>query len=577
MQGYRAASATVDGVKLDFEDLVAAGHFDLSTNSWVSLPTNTDGDTVPIQIGIIRGDANKNPELYTGEYVITWEGEGTVDFSFGAKGLVTTRTANRIETSYTAQDARWTGLRITAIDAGGLRNVQAYRLAEESALNAGQVWSSHWLDFISGYEVVRFMDIALTNNSRIRKTAQIAVESDLYWNASTSDDMPVERARSFPIELKLRACVQTGCAAWINMPAMMGAPDVFDTRDYIEQISANDVHFLRDRAAAHTDEIIASDEIRKWADRTVAALIAENYPENRPIYLEVGNEIWNFGGPFARATHYMWGLTQGLGLDGSTAGLPRTEIRGGYGYMSAKLAHEFERALAAAGRDQSFKIVIGTHTAFVERTGWALEGAAHYFTQNGLSQRDWMEKLSVATTSYYNGGFHFRSPQNGVAQDMFNLGDRTGWLAEWRARLNNNQDAFSAFIMDHLLNGPETVNGTKAWIVERTRRHKEIAADFGAGYLGQYEGGSHDTLDRDLRNDAQALAFYRDFRQSDNAARVQREVYEALIEETPGAIISDFTRFCSDANDPKTPWCEQTTSQATPLTQTLNSFMLTAN
>ncbi len=562
---------------MGFEELVEAGHFDLATNSWVSLPRNAAGETVPIQIGIFRGDANNNPALYAGDYVISWEGDGAVDFAFGARGLVRRITSNRIETTFTDQDARWSGLRITEISGGGVRNVQAFRLDEEDQLNAGQVWSSHWLDFISGYEVVRFMDIALTNDSRIRKASQIALESDIYWNASTNAVMPSERRRGFPIELKLRACVQTGCIAWINMPAMMGAPDVFDTADYIEQISANGTNFLRDRANAHTDEIIASNEVRRWANRVVAALDAENYPVDRPIYLEVGNEIWNFGGPFARATHFMWGLTQGLGLDGSQPGLPATEVRGGYGYMSAKLAHEFERALAAAGRSQEFKIVIGTHTAFVERTGWALDGAAHYFSQNSLAHNDWMSKLSVATTSYYNGGFHFRSPQGDIAQDMFDVGDKARWLANWRSRLSAGASRFSAFITNHILNGPSTVNGTKAWIVDRTRRHKEIAAEFGAGYLGQYEGGSHDTLDRALRSDSQALQFYQNFRQGDDAARIQREIYEALIEESPGAIISDFTRFCSNANDPATPWCEQTGLASTPLTRTLDSFTIPNN
>lgn len=558
-QGYGAFNAELNGRKLDFEDLVQSGAFDLRTQTFTRLPNGA-----PITLGLMRGSAGDYPEFYAGKWVVTWEGDGDVDFSFGRPRNVDRVSKNRLEVTFSDRDANWNGLRITRIGDRGVRNVRAFRADDEAALNAGEVFAPRYKDFVSRFKVLRMMDVNQTNSSGIRRTDQIADEDTIVWAADAKARMPAAFKRGFPLRPQFDLAADTGVALWLNAPPMLGAPAIFDTKPYFEEITVKnakgeDVPILRDRARAHIDDIFFSGEFSRYADEVVRALIESGYPEDRLFYLELGNEIWNYGGAFAKPTHYYWGVTLGL-KDGG-------DMRFGYGYLSARLAHAFDDALRKAGRRQAYKLVIGAHTAYLERTARSLNGVKAYLEDHNLDAEKWMPNFAVATTSYYRGGFHFI--ERGGFLDAENPDD---WRGRWLSELRRSPQALAARIEDHILNGPETVNGTLAWVLDRKRRQRAIALEYGASYIGDYEGGSHDTLDRRLRDVPEALAFYKDFMGSARAARIQKGVNDAVLREFPDAMISDFTRI-GEPNDPSNPWIEQMWDRPTPVSEVLDSYL----
>lgn len=558
-QSYRAFGANVGSEKLTFDDLVARGHIDPATNTFTSLPNGQ-----PIRLGIIRGAARDYPQLYSGKYVITWEGDGDVGFSFGGPPQQKRVSANRLEGTFPASHDRWTGVSITRIGQSGVRNIRAFKASEEDALGAGRVFSTRWRDFVGRYKILRTMDINDTNASAIRSVDQIADETALVWAGDTKIIQPKSRVRGFPLRAQFALAAANNQSLWLNAPPLLGAPDIFDTPEYFSQLKVRDENgveqnLMRDRAALHTPEIIASDEMAKYAERLVALLEETNYPEDQTFYLELGNEVWNFGGPFAKVTHYYWGITKGLRQKG--------EMRFGYGYLSAKLAHEFDKALQKAGRNQAWKMVIGTHTAYLERTRWSLDGVSKYLADQSLSKDAWMTRFGVSTTSYYFGGFQFRK---GGA--LFGARNADEWRRKWLAALQRNPEDLSRRIEMHITEGADSVSGAQAWIINRRRAHRDIAASFGADFIGDYEGGSHDTLDRELKKIPEAVEFYRAFMRSEYAARIQKSVTDALVREFPDAIVADFWRI-GVTNGAHDPWVEQIWDDPTPVTDVLDSYL----
>lgn len=554
------AGRTQGGQPIRLAEMIEQGHFDPNTKTWLSLPNRK-----PIELGFIRGQAARYPEYYSGRYVATWEGDGDLAFRLGEPSSVRRVGKNRIELTFSPDRARWTLVQITRIGKAGVRNVRVFRAEDEAALKNGAIFSTRFRDLVSKYDIVRTMDMNGANNSWVRNVDQIAKIDDVSFGFHPSEFYPTDFARGLPLSANVKLATETGAALWLNVPHMLGAPDVFDQEDYFREITVPQAGggrrgVLRERVAQHAGDIFASNELDRYADALVQSLIEQDYPADRMLYLELANEIWNYAPGFAKTASFFFGMSDAL-----REGRGReVNARYAYGFLSARLAHAFEDALTRAGRDQEWTLVLGVQTAVAGPTRRIIDGVENYYQteRGGGPSAQQLQRFGLATTSYFGGGFKWN--RNG---NMYNAPTRETWMRRFLADLEEDPEALRNRIERWILN-EQPIPYNRAWMLKQKSEHRQIARDRGVRYLGDYEGGDHDTLEPALNSNKAALDFYNEFRTSPQAARIRASVDSAIAARFPGTINSDFGRiYAFDPSKPRPPWMEHMWNEETPLKQ----------
>ncbi|MEM9878783.1 MAG: hypothetical protein AAF862_05835 [Pseudomonadota bacterium] len=340
--------------ELNFSQLVEQGLYDTQLRAFCGpLP---DGSR--INLGLIRGASKRAPEYYAGRWVITWKGDADLAIRLGGRDVSVS--PNRIEFIAKPRD-NWTSVNIIEIRSGCVSDIRVFRAEDEKLIANGQTFRPHFLDFVGAYDVVRTMGWFATNNSHIRSVDQLAHWNAPYWGAKARLPMlndgpftyePSKRPINHlpfagaPLKLPFRLARDAGVAVWINVPPMIGRPSFPGDVDWGDRKAYNYIQSTKVPEIAQAT--LSSLEWRRYADAVVAELIAEDYPTNKMLYLEIGNEIWNWAGPFQRHTGHFQGL--GLYLRKHKTAPPRGKPhRIAYGYVSAMFAEHFAQALEDAG------------------------------------------------------------------------------------------------------------------------------------------------------------------------------------------------------------------------------------
>ncbi len=487
-----------------------------------------------IGLGIIRYGAVYNKEPYIGDYIYEWEGAGRLKRKFaGADGPVTLETPTRMRETYDGNvRAGYVGLDAAGIGAGGMRNLRIYRAEHEKLFKAGQIFTPKFLDYAGQYKIIRTMDW-LGSSAPQTSIDQFSVLDDMFWDNGVPLEAHFILAREADVEL------------WLNAPARLGAPaGLNDTLATMQSQPAR-----VDLIAAAFDAIDASPEWDKYARAVVAAMAAQAYPAGKHFYLEIGNETWHWGGGFSYGTEWFWALTRAL-KERTGSVYPANPSRGAYGYFSARLGEAMAKALAEAGRsDQEWTMVIGSQTAWDDQSRGPLQGVKDY--QGGAYAQP-MSRFGVATTGYYRGLFH------DTGAGLFGAGIRGAeWRAEWVRRFNDDPEALARYLYDFMIAAAPRQQNI-AWVVDQSKKHAAIAADFGAYFLGQYEGSSHDTLDRELAKNPQYVTFYKDFYQGARGAEIIRLHHKRMSEEFPDVVLSDYQHWSFQGMQDDRPWIENT-------------------
>ena len=376
--------------------------------------------------------------------------------------------------------------------------------------------------------LLRHLDSLKTNQLRGRLTSQY------------SDVLNRGPQGLFTIATVFELAEQSDTAVWINIPPYLGAPDMSGVTDW-------DV-FGENNAAA----VLASSEWRAFADLVVAQMVARNYPLDKKIFVEVGNEIWNFSYPFGEATNFYRGIGRHLiTMDG--------EHRYAYGYVSAMFANHFRDALVAAGRtDQQWEVALGTFTTVVATTTEAYAGAQYYI--DNISANVPISKFGAATTGYYGEGMQHSSDVHNVGSSQATEAD---WLTAFNALAASDPDQLSANIRDFYISGTRYNNNVQN-VLDDTESHRVAAEAAGGYFLGQYEGSCHDALYAGV-NDAQlASTEYMTFRNNwlvsaDHAAVVSHH-NSNFRSQFPTAMLANFgdiTPLSATGNNPA--WSERAT------------------
>ncbi|MFN0024913.1 MAG: hypothetical protein ACKVS5_13555 [Parvularculaceae bacterium] len=489
------------------------------------------------------------------EWVIDWKGD--------ARGFMQRwdgrgnpeRTDNSVTYSLTPDTFSHGFLRFSQIGEG-LSDIRLYRKKNAERLARGEIWNPVFLDHARRYDILRTMDIQSTNNIQVRRFDQIAALSEP-WGQRATTSWPEPPFFSAPYEILFDLGVRTGSKIWLTIPPQLGAP-----------ISWADPSLRRKDRPDRLDGALFTETVRKHAKKTLASeewdvfaravadrLLASGYPLDRPLYVELGNEMWNNAAGFFVSTAYARGV--GKAFD------PEWRVGHGYGALSARMVLAFEREFARRKVRPRIIYVLATHTANPTRTRDAFVGFSAFLIGEGEDPKKYLAMTGVAGTNYF-GKFE------DLTTLMFGKTPEDAALARWLAAIKADPKALEEKVAGHLTRGPASAKATGPWIAAQWRQHQKIALEAGSAFLGGYEGGSHLNLPGPLAASPEFMAWWRPFHWGEEGAGVARSINAQLIEAFPGAIISNYASI--GPLNGAAPWMDGHYAARTPMMRMWEEF-----
>jgi hypothetical protein len=511
---------------------ISQGLYDPITARFVKMPP-----TGRIKIGEVRGGALSPSagDYYKGKWILEWDGDGDLALQ-GAVGPITRISANRIEEDYdpTLHGRAAPLVFISRIGPAGVSNIRFYRGEHEALLAAGKVFTPEWIADISRFDAFRPMNWTGVNGDvEITAADRPLANSQFYINGRVPD------------EILVGAAIDTGTQLWLNAPGLLGCPaSIASTMRDVNLPTATRVA----AAAGAFDAIMASPEPLNWARKIVALLNSSGYPVERPIFIELDNEVWNSKQWASTDLHS--GIGRVLSQRYPQLALPGN-ARNGYGYRSAQFASAFAQALAEAGRgNQIWTMVLAVQTVQPNRTPDIFSTIPLYSPAIGAAEP--MSRYGVSTTNYFSGSFLWNPDDLLFGVKM----DQASWLQRWQAELAADPVAFRQKLNDYLLS-PTPMRANLAFYKANVRAHQAVAEAAGARWIGNYEGDSHEKLDQNLVSNPAALALFRSWHESDEYGRIIRAIGDDVRQMNPNAFIANYV-FCGKRRSPDTPWVECT-------------------
>ncbi|WP_428409401.1 hypothetical protein [Hyphococcus sp.] len=499
-----------------------------------------------------------SPEMrlhWDGEWVLEWEGDADFMIEFLPRELQWPDTKNSIiftrdfKRGKTPDHSRLQLRRLK----GPLKGLHLYRKENEAAFKAGKIFNPKFVEAVSKYDIVRTMDLQSANAAVIRSVDDLTSMTTPYWGATDWGNATGEPWYKFsnpkqgmPIEAAFRLGVEAGNQVWFQAPMTLGAPEPFF--NFRPDDDRRDVwaHRFGEAAGKAAPQVLESEEWDRYADAFVEALIASDYPSDRPLYVSIANEVWNWSGHYFLTTKYA--QLMGEGLQGY---LPISNIgaREAYGAMVSRLKLAIDDALEEAGRDQKIIYVIEGQAAWIEMTGAALSGAKAYMDKHGEDWASHAPDFGVSVASYW--GYNEGVTESGI--DPSNL----------------------AALEDHFLNGSERFLGTKANVLKLFRGAEREGAKYGVKLIGAYEGGPHFTRPWNQGPDGRRDYLmtedeYREFIWGERGGRVNYEINKALAEEFPGIILSNYALAGTPGGQ---PWFEGPLGAQNPYARSWEALM----
>ncbi len=184
-----------------------------------------------------------------GQYVVLYDGEGTIIYAFDATKNVALSKPGRDILDVTPSYGGGINLTITSTDPNHtgnyIRNIRVVQASGEAAVSAGQVFNPNLLNRLQSFRTLRFMDWLETNNSTLTSWTARPVPSNAFWGS----------ASGVPIETAIQLANAVAADAWLNVPHMAD-------NNYITQM---------------------------------ATLVHKQLGNGQKVYIEYSNETWNYG------------------------------------------------------------------------------------------------------------------------------------------------------------------------------------------------------------------------------------------------------------------------------------------
>ncbi len=221
---------------------------DLDENGWVkSLPKPEDTPKYT-RVSTSMFIGMKDNEFTPGRYLVLYDGEGKIEYSGKAKKIAEDSQPQRDVIFLDNSTDKGLVLTIAETDPNQtgnyIRNIKVIEERYESVSQQGAIFNPLFIERIKPFSTLRFMNWIETNNSKQEQ-----------WQ-----DRPKVANRNYfktgvPIEIMVALANELDQDPWLNIPHLA------------------------------TDEYITN----------FAQLVKENLDNDRQIYIEFSNEVWNFG------------------------------------------------------------------------------------------------------------------------------------------------------------------------------------------------------------------------------------------------------------------------------------------
>lgn len=357
-------------------------------------------------------------------YVLSYT--GTATFRIPGATIVSTKPG---EITFTVTgNTPMQNVLITSIDGKDpLTDMHIVRQDQMSLFKQGNIFNPAFLDKVSQFGTLRFMDWEMTNTSTVTSWSQRTTVSDYSW-ATTSSTTGV------PIEVMVALANQTHTSMWLTIPTQ------------------------------------ADDNYA----RQMLTYVRDNLDPTLKVNVEYSNEVWNWG--FSQSRYAMAMANKLWGVDANGDGVidpnnPAEVPQGGwqqyYGYRAAQIAAIANDVFGANGADR-LQNVLATQTAYLGLENYALIGVARAGVGSVSSLFG-----NYAVTTYFGSEL---SGQNAADRAVI-----LGWAKSGSAGMD------AAF--DELANGGKLTGwGSLPSVMAQWAYQANIARKYGLNLVA-YEGG----------------------------------------------------------------------------------------
>lgn len=288
----------------------------------------------------------ENPEIYTrvstllfreiqgqypgGQYVVLYDGEGTIEYSFDAQKIESDSRPGRDLLEVTPSD-NGILLTITATDPNQtgdyIRNIHVVPIEYEATYET-EIFNPVFLERIRPFAAFRFMDWMNTNNSKQKD-----------WSDRPTPESATFAGKGVAVEWMVALANRLGISPWFCMPHQA-------TDDYIENF---------------------------------ARVVKEQLDPSLSVYVEFSNEVWNWG--FEQA---QYALQQGQARWGEDKG---DAFMQWYGMRAAQMSDIWNEVFADQ-RDRVISVMAtqtvwqGLENSFLDCPLWVEEGNTPCYQHN---------------------------------------------------------------------------------------------------------------------------------------------------------------------------------------------------
>jgi len=356
----------------------------VDSSGWVTTLSPAGGASAHFtQVGVLLNRSFPSPYYPGGQYIVTYDGAGTIQYTFDAVKNVSLSSPGRDVINVTPSAAGIL-LYITATDpqhAGNyIRNIHVVQAAYQTNFQAGAIFNPAFLSVVGLFKALRFMDWGKTNQSTQVNWTDRPLTTDAFWSVA---------GKGVPIEIMVALANQLNADMWYNVPHQV------------------------------TDAYVTD----------AATLIRSDLGSGQHLYLEYSNEFWN--GAFSQGP---WMTAAGYGLWPSHPN-DFNQSANYYGMRISQICDEWKSNWGSSA--SRVTCVMGQQTANDGVAGYALTcpywnnrpcGNKHgitalavtgYFGPPGPVPTTWFSQSDGGLTSFYNaflqGGYDPNAP-NGYIQ-----------------------------------------------------------------------------------------------------------------------------------------------------------------
>ncbi len=186
-------------------DTNESASLDLDSNGWVrSLPAPSNPSVIFTSVATYW---DVPAEFPAGTYIVLYDGQGTIEYGLGATKNSLASSDGRDVVAVNPSNGGIL-LRITATNpADYIRNIRFVAEGDEGSFTR-QRFSQSFLDQLTPYQAVRFMDWMQTNNSGVSTWAGRALPTDARFSTE----------KGVPAEIMIELANTTGKTPWFTLP-----------------------------------------------------------------------------------------------------------------------------------------------------------------------------------------------------------------------------------------------------------------------------------------------------------------------------------------------------------------------